>query len=150
MTGVQTCALPILSNERISKLVGSNIYDFQITVDGTPAVHDKLRILKNGRGTFARIFQNICQLARADKRVKISLRVNFNHSNLHTIPALLQSFPVDVRPQLRVIYEPIFGSCSLSATDNLPSEEISRAMSDYRSEERRVGKECRSRWSPYH
>ena len=21
---------------------------------------------------------------------------------------------------------------------------------DYRSEERRVGKECRSRWSPYH
>ena len=24
------------------------------------------------------------------------------------------------------------------------------AVSEYRSEERRVGKECRSRWSPYH
>ena len=23
-------------------------------------------------------------------------------------------------------------------------------IEDYRSEERRVGKECRSRWSPYH
>ena len=23
-------------------------------------------------------------------------------------------------------------------------------INDYRSEERRVGKECRSRWSPYH
>ena len=23
-------------------------------------------------------------------------------------------------------------------------------ISEYRSEERRVGKECRSRWSPYH
>ena len=23
-------------------------------------------------------------------------------------------------------------------------------VNDYRSEERRVGKECRSRWSPYH
>ena len=23
-------------------------------------------------------------------------------------------------------------------------------LADYRSEERRVGKECRSRWSPYH
>ena len=23
-------------------------------------------------------------------------------------------------------------------------------LTDYRSEERRVGKECRSRWSPYH
>ena len=25
-----------------------------------------------------------------------------------------------------------------------------KLLSDYRSEERRVGKECRSRWSPYH
>ena len=30
-------------------------------------------------------------------------------------------------------------------TGNLYSEE-----SEWRSEERRVGKECRSRWSPYH
>ena len=27
---------------------------------------------------------------------------------------------------------------------------LDRIMVDYRSEERRVGKECRSRWSPYH
>ena len=34
--------------------------------------------------------------------------------------------------------------------DNLTEDEIS-AIRDYiRSEERRVGKECRSRWSPYH
>ena len=38
---------------------------------------------------------------------------------------------------------------------NLMLEEIRnkkriRIISDYRSEERRVGKECRSRWSPYH
>ena len=33
--------------------------------------------------------------------------------------------------------------------DNRIGESISRSMSS-RSEERRVGKECRSRWSPYH
>ena len=27
---------------------------------------------------------------------------------------------------------------------------ITRAVAQLRSEERRVGKECRSRWSPYH
>ena len=27
---------------------------------------------------------------------------------------------------------------------------IKTGLADYRSEERRVGKECRSRWSPYH
>ena len=27
---------------------------------------------------------------------------------------------------------------------------MAHVVEDYRSEERRVGKECRSRWSPYH
>src|SRR5258708_16990760 len=31
-----------------------------------------------------------------------------------------------------------------------PETELSRQMTTSRSEERRVGKECRSRWSPYH
>ena len=30
------------------------------------------------------------------------------------------------------------------------TDEIKRRMREQRSEERRVGKECRSRWSPYH
>src|ERR1044071_1935879 len=33
---------------------------------------------------------------------------------------------------------------------NLFNMEFANAMTGYRSEERRVGKECRSRWSPYH
>ena len=32
----------------------------------------------------------------------------------------------------------------------LNSMKAMRALKDDRSEERRVGKECRSRWSPYH
>ena len=35
--------------------------------------------------------------------------------------------------------------------ENFPYEaEINLTLTDDRSEERRVGKECRSRWSPYH
>ena len=30
------------------------------------------------------------------------------------------------------------------------SVELAKTVWDWRSEERRVGKECRSRWSPYH
>ena len=33
---------------------------------------------------------------------------------------------------------------------NLPKETKDLYAENYRSEERRVGKECRSRWSPYH
>src|SRR3712207_5206500 len=32
----------------------------------------------------------------------------------------------------------------------LPNNEITKTVYEDRSEERRVGKECRSRWSPYH
>ena len=34
--------------------------------------------------------------------------------------------------------------------DSLDLFELVMAFEDKRSEERRVGKECRSRWSPYH
>src|SRR5690554_7918051 len=41
------------------------------------------------------------------------------------------------------------------AADRLPAHQVNRSAVDHlnryhRSEERRVGKECRSRWSPYH
>ena len=40
----------------------------------------------------------------------------------------------------------VCAKAGISVTDDFTKKEIGRA----RSEERRVGKECRSRWSPYH
>ena len=37
-----------------------------------------------------------------------------------------------------------------SHSEHLSPDDIRRVMKPDRSEERRVGKECRSRWSPYH
>lgn len=121
----------LLDKERVAKLVNVGIFDYQITLDGPPETHDKLRVLKSGKGTFDRIYANIVDLARADERVKISLRVNFNHTNLYVIPSLLDMFPQEIRSRLRVVFEPIFGDCKLSATGNLPAEEISQALADY-------------------
>ena len=38
----------------------------------------------------------------------------------------------------------------IAAGETLPLAGVPFAVKDNRSEERRVGKECRSRWSPYH
>ena len=43
-------------------------------------------------------------------------------------------------------YQSLFSGIGKLSQDT--GNQINR--SDYRSEERRVGKECRSRWSPYH
>ena len=40
---------------------------------------------------------------------------------------------------------------TMAAVDsNLPVDALDIIIEAFRSEERRVGKECRSRWSPYH
>ena len=47
-------------------------------------------------------------------------------------------------------YEQIEKVCKLSQECNIKISSALRIATQYRSEERRVGKECRSRWSPYH
>ena len=42
-------------------------------------------------------------------------------------------------------------SAACTSVKNAPKEDTAKTQgADTRSEERRVGKECRSRWSPYH
>src|SRR6266704_698857 len=43
----------------------------------------------------------------------------------------------------------VCGSCGMKV-NGVPKLTCATFLSEYRSEERRVGKECRSRWSPYH
>ena len=46
----------------------------------------------------------------------------------------------------------VFQICTLKHSDSTTQkrQEVGRGLRRSRSEERRVGKECRSRWSPYH
>src|SRR3712207_5645390 len=57
--------------------------------------------------------------------------------------------PITVRKVGTDSYEMIMGERRLRAATQIGWTEIPAVVKD-RSEERRVGKECRSRWSPYH
>jgi uncharacterized protein len=118
----------LLTPDRARELVELGILDFQITIDGPQECHDALRVLRSGAGTFDRVFENTVALARSDPRVKITLRVNFNHENLSGVPRLLEAVPPDVRPQMRLSLEPVFGDCSLNATQNMKGSFISDSV----------------------
>lgn len=121
----------LFTSDIIRKLILLEMFSYQVTVDGPPDTHNKTRILKSGKGSFERVHDNILALARADNRVRVSLRVNYNQNNIYEIPELLHIFPQDIRSQLRVVFEPIFGEPELSATMNMEGNEISRAITGY-------------------
>jgi len=121
----------LFSDKIIKKLIGIRIFSYQITIDGPPEIHNKTRVLKNGKGSFDRIYNNVISLAEQDERVSISLRVNYNHHNINYIPDILTLFPEKIRKQLRIVFEPIFGDEELSATNNLSSAVISQTITEY-------------------
>lgn len=120
-----------LTGKSIEEFTQAGILSYQITVDGPQEIHDRTRILTSGKGSFQRVRANIVRLAEYDRRIKISLRVNYNQHNINFIPELLDVFPSAIRSQLRVVYEPIFGESSISATENMSHSEISAAINDY-------------------
>lgn len=69
----------LLTEQNIAMLKRIGCSSIQITVDGPQSVHDQRRHLRDGTGTFARIFQGIQLLNDSDILVRV--RVNLDKEN---------------------------------------------------------------------
>src|SRR5579883_1245115 len=69
-------------------------------------------------------------------------RVRKDHP-LRPIRSMVDEILKQLSPQFNKMYAKV-------GRPSIPPEQLLRAQLLQRSEERRVGKECRSRWSPYH
>ncbi|MBN2227430.1 MAG: SPASM domain-containing protein [candidate division Zixibacteria bacterium] len=65
----------LLTPDIVDRLVDAKVSMVQITLDGPRRVHDERRPLKNGRGSFDRIIENITY---AVKKMAIGVRVNID------------------------------------------------------------------------
>ena len=74
---------------------------------------------------------------------------NAPHSSVHVIAEVGANHGGDVDIAHRMIDELADQGCQLIKFQVYTAEELVADVK-LRSEERRVGKECRSRWSPYH
>jgi uncharacterized protein len=73
----------LLTPDVVGSLLGWGIRGYQITVDGTPEAHDEKRHLKDGGGTFDRIFANLKAMhAMKNEDFAVSLRINFDRQNI--------------------------------------------------------------------
>ena len=70
------------------------------------------------------------------------LRVKIHEEHDGEVPDMVPDLAIETRPEeLRLVEALLFAASE-------PLDE--KTLAKHRSEERRVGKECRSRWSPYH
>ena len=79
-----------------------------------------------------------------------SLDYHQNSSSSGTVERNNLSLGEDKNTDLGASCDSVFSLPSAQTPFNDSSPERNRSAEDNRSEERRVGKECRSRWSPYH
>ena len=120
----------LLEGWRRDELLAAGVLDYQITLDGPAATHDRMRPTRGGGPTFDRVFANITETVLADPRVGMTVRINVNHQNLAQAVDLLPAFEPAVRPRIRLALEPIFGDSTVSATENIAARELSAAIGD--------------------
>ncbi|EHS1898636.1 TPA: 4Fe-4S cluster-binding domain-containing protein [Listeria monocytogenes] len=74
-----------LTEKLFFQLVNSGIKFFQVTIDGNKEDHDSLRKLKNGKGSYERIINNLKQISYNPSKAffRIGIRNNVYRNNVH-------------------------------------------------------------------
>lgn len=129
----------LLTPERSKELTDLDLLSYQITMDGPPELHNKMRVLKGGGESFDKVMAHVCALARANSQVSLKLRVNYNEHNLGKIPELLRLFPEDVRSNLNLVCERIFGDNYGRFVDEMAENEVASTVEDVYEYARQLG-----------
>lgn len=79
----------LLTTDVFQKLLSWQINQFMITIDGVEDVHDSRRYTAGGDKTFEKIIENLKALKAVTDPFEISIRVNFDESNLGDMTSLI-------------------------------------------------------------
>ncbi|WP_042357594.1 radical SAM/SPASM domain-containing protein [Bacillus rubiinfantis] len=80
----------LLTKEVFQKLLLCEIRQFMITIDGIGEVHDSRRHFAGGGKTFDTIIENLLAIKEVEDQFEMTIRVNFDESNLEEIPKLIE------------------------------------------------------------
>jgi len=96
----------LLSSNVSRQLVQLRVTWAQITLDGPRKVHDSRRPAAGHQPTFDKILSNI---AEADPGLAITIRVNVDHNNHHTLPAMFDQLDAaGLLGRVTVYFAPVF------------------------------------------
>lgn len=121
----------MLKTDMIEGLYKCNVFEYIVTLDGSPDLHDKLRVLKDGSKTFDAIYKNLKNISENKKlhRLRIIIRINTTKETLGRIEDWKYLYE-DLLEDSRFCLE-------LSVVENRggKSEKLEPIIIDYASEE---------------
>jgi uncharacterized protein len=79
-----------------------NTQAFQITLNGTKEIHNKVRFQKNTTDSYDRIVNSIILLAEDLEPKKLILRINFAKEYFDSITDIIESFPPFIRKKIMI------------------------------------------------
>jgi putative arylsulfatase regulator len=81
----------LLTPEVFRKLLNCRISRFQITLDGPKATHDQTRVLRNGKGTFDTIINNLIAIKNSQaSAIRVNVRINVTKQTLNMLPEFIE------------------------------------------------------------
>ena len=93
-----------LDRNFLSLLPELGLKHIQVTLDGDRDDHNKLRMKRNGEGSFDRIIDNVIAFADEKPDCQLTVRVNCTDENYDSIPHLLESLPRRVRKTTPIFF----------------------------------------------
>ena len=84
----------LLTPEIVKELLRYKVISYQITIDGPPETHNKLRVYSNGKNTYETIVTNILLISKKinSSFLNITIRTNFTRQILDRINELVVEF----------------------------------------------------------
>lgn len=119
----------LLTPEKANLLARYNWHRFQVTIDGPQEVHNSRRRMPNGRDTFTPIVDNIKYILDHDLLHAVDVRINFDKSNVESIPHLIDYLAEKFDPN-RILLS--FGYISQTVDGNACHEYITDAQIEYK------------------
>jgi uncharacterized protein len=90
LAGSLTTNAYLLDYDLFEELVSYRQDFYQITLDGFGDVHDEVRRLANGKGTFDRIWSNLLAMRASGQTFEILLRVHVRRENIEALEGLMK------------------------------------------------------------
>lgn len=124
-----------LTSNLFFNLCKSGISTYQISLDGPQKVHDKTRVLSNGKGSFDKIWNNIKKIHNSNENVIVILRIHIDEDKLPYIYELIDRINLELKGdnRFKVFFKAIstLGGANDSKLKIIPSKKMWDIINDF-------------------